>query len=646
MVSEIFDLTGGKAEAFGHEAAALFLPTIKRKAGRKGAAFLHNLPVVSSKNNVYNSKCLMTKIIKRFYQFIFRYKGRFAIFLVTVVITAGVENISPYVLKLLVDNVIKGDYGFLAKLVLAYAGVRLLNSLMDALSFFLGDRVQIPAARDARVEIFKYVQDLDFAYHVNKNTGSLISAFKRGDGAFFNLFMNFHQEVLRTVISLIIVLVVFAGISPEVLWLMAGLFAANVTLMYFLIRKNLTTRKAFNEAEDNISGIITDNLLNYETVKFFAQEKTEESRLKSSFGDWTKKIWGFSNSFRLMDISIGTVSSVGIYLILKKVVSMLTAGQIGVGDFVMVAGFVTGFYYRFFGLFFQMRNIAKSFIDLEKYFGILENKIMVEDPRVSQKIEQVRGQIKFDGVCFKYPGNKRKVLDGIDLKVDQGESVALVGKSGAGKTTIVKLLLRFYDLKKGKISFDGMDIKKMDKSYLRSFMGVVPQEPILFNNTIAFNIGYGRGEIKMDEIKQAARMANLAEFIEDLPQKYETQVGERGIKLSGGQKQRLAIARAMLINPKLLIFDEATSNLDSESEKMVQEALWKTAKNRTLLIIAHRFSTIRRADKIVVLDKGKIVETGNHEKLIKKQDGLYRRLWMLQAKGKVSKDEGGLLTKG
>jgi ATP-binding cassette subfamily B protein len=588
----------------------------------------------------------MTKIIKRFYQFIFHYKWRFAIFLVTVIITAGVENLSPYVLKLLVDNVTRGNYAFLAKLVLAYAGVRLLSSLIDALSFYLGDRVQIPAARDARVEVFKYVQDLDFAYHVNKNTGSLISAFKRGDGAFFNLFMNFHQEVLRTIISLVIVLVVFAGISPEVLYLMAGLFTVNVALMYFLIKKNLKTRKDFNDSEDNISGIITDNLLNYETVKFFAQEKAEEKRLKTSFVDWSKKIWGFSNSFRLMDVTIGTVSSVGIWLILKKVVSMLSLGQIGVGDFVMVSGFVTGFYYRFFGLFFQMRNIAKSFIDLEKYFGILENKIMVEDPKVSQRIEKVQGKLKFEQVTFRYPGNRKNVLDGINLTINPGESVAFVGKSGAGKTTIVKLLLRFYDLKKGKISFDGVDIKKMDKSYLRSFMGVVPQEPILFNNTIAFNIGYGSGEIKMDKIRQAARMANLAEFIEELPLKYETQVGERGIKLSGGQKQRLAIARAMLISPKLLIFDEATSNLDSESEKMVQEALWKTAKDRTLLIIAHRFSTIRRADKIVVLDKGKIVEIGNHKKLIKKEGGLYRRLWTLQAKGKSAKDEGGLLTKG
>jgi ABC-type multidrug transport system fused ATPase/permease subunit len=231
------------------------------------------------------------------------------------------------------------------------------------------------------------------------------------------------------------------------------------------------------------------------------------------------------------------------------------------------------------------------------------------------------------------------------LEIKPGESVAFVGRSGAGKSTMVKLLLRFYDLKKGKIYLDGVDIRRFNKAYLRSLMAVVPQEPILFNNSIGFNIGYGKEGVNIEEIKEAAQMANLDSFIESLPDKYETQVGERGIKLSGGQKQRLAIARAMLVNPKILIFDEATSNLDSESEKMVQDALWKTAKDRTLLIIAHRFSTIRRADKIVVLEKGKIVEMGTHEVLIKKEEGIYRKLWRLQSRGKM-KDSGGLLTKG
>jgi len=588
----------------------------------------------------------VVKTFKRFYQFIFKYKYRFAIFLVVLVVAGISENLSPYLLKLLVDNATKGNLSILFTILLGFVGVRVVTTLIDTLSYYLGDWVQIPAARDARIAVFKYIQDLDFAFHVNKNTGALISAFKRGDGAFFNLFMNFHQEVLRTVVSLFVVLFFFSRVNPMILLMMLILFLVNVTVMAFLIKFNLKTRKEFNESEDQISGVITDNLLNYETVKFFAQEKAEENRLKKSFEDWTKKIWKFSNSFRLMDISIGTISSLGMLLILGTVVKMLVDGKIGLGDFVMVSSFLSGFYYRFFGLFFQLRNIAKSFIDLEKYFDILDNDIMVKDPEVPKTIKEVHGKIEFRKVGFAYPGIKKKVLEEIDLKISPGESVAFVGRSGAGKTTLVKLLLRFYDLKKGKILVDGVDIRQLNKGYLRSLLAVVPQEPILFNNTIGFNIGYGKEGVAKKEIREAAKMANLSEFIESLPKKYETQVGERGIKLSGGQKQRLAIARAMLCNPKILIFDEATSNLDSESERLIQEALWNTAENRTLLIIAHRFSTIRRADKIVVLQHGKVVEMGKHVDLVNIKDGVYRKLWTLQAKGKLPKDEGGIMTKG
>lgn len=586
------------------------------------------------------------KIIRRFYQFIWHYKYRFLVFLLVVVAAGVVENLSPYVMKLFVDKVSSGNWDQLFGLMLIYTGVRVGSNLLDTWSYFLSDLVQIPVARDIRVRIFRHVQDLDFAYHVNKNTGSLISAFKRGDGAFFNLFMNFHNEVLKTLVGLVVVLIFFAQVNSWIWIMMLILFVVVAMVMGALLSLNMQTRKAFNDAEDKISAIITDNLLNYETVKFFAQEKAEEDRLKKGFEEWTRTIWKFSNSFRVMDLSIGNLSNVGMFLIMLMAVGMLSRGRIGLGDFVMITGFVTSFYYRFFGLFFQMRNIVKSYIDLQKYFEILDNDVLVKDPSRPVVLEKVEGRLKFEKVGFRYPGNKKMVLKEVSLEINPGESVAFVGRSGAGKSTIVKLLLRFYDLKKGKILFDGIDIRRFNKGYLRSLMGVVPQEPILFNNSIGFNIGYGKEQVKIEEIKEAAKMANLDSFIESLPDKYETQVGERGIKLSGGQKQRLAIARAMLVNPKILIFDEATSNLDSESERAVQEALWKTAKDRTLLIIAHRFSTIRKAEKIVVLEKGKVAEIGTHQELVKKQGGIYRKLWRLQLRGKMKKDTGGLLSRG
>ncbi|HEX8923225.1 MAG TPA: ATP-binding cassette domain-containing protein, partial [Patescibacteria group bacterium] len=306
-------------------------------------------------------------------------------------------------------------------------------------------------------------------------------------------------------------------------------------------------------------------------------------------------------------------------------------------DLVMIAGFITGFYWQFFNLFFRIRDIAKSLTDLEKYFGILENDTQVKDPEKPEIIKNPKGRIEFRDVGFVYPKNQEKILDGISLEIEEGQQVAFVGRSGAGKTTLTKLLLRFYDPSEGTILVDGKDIKKMRKSDLRSIIGIVPQEPIMFNNTIKFNLAYGRDEASMEEIRNAARSANILEFIEKLPNGWETQVGERGIKLSGGQKQRLAIARALLADPRILVFDEATSNLDSESEKKIQAALVEVSKARTVIIIAHRFSTIRQADKIVVLSNGSVAETGKHKELLE-MDGIYAKLWNLQAKGKLKEE--------
>ena len=438
-----------------------------------------------------------------------------------------------------------------------------------------------------------------------------------------------YREILPTLVSISVIFFFFSGLDWKFVLIMAGLLLLNSLLAYVFIKRNLIKRRRFNDEEDKISAIITDNLINYETVKFFAQEEKEEKRLKEGFVSWLDKFFGYVSTFRVIDMVIGSISFLTMTLMLGLMIGDLTKGRLTVGDFTMVSSFMMGFYYQFFGLIWQIRGIAKNFTDIEKYFAILDEEILVKDVDNAKIINEIEGNIEFDKVDFNYPGIAKKAIKEVSLKIGAGRSVALVGKSGAGKTTLVKLLLRFNDLNGGSIKIDGIDISQMTKSNLRSFMGVVPQEPVLFNNTIAFNIGYGVDRASKKLIRKAARMANLADFIESLPKAYETEVGERGVKLSGGQKQRLAIARALLIKPRILIFDEATSNLDSESEEKVQSALWKTAKDRTTLIVAHRFSTIRRADVIVVLDKGKIVEVGSHNELIKK-GGLYFKLWSLQ----------------
>ena len=573
----------------------------------------------------------MIKTLKTFYSFLFNYKKKFFFFLFVLFFTAVLGNTTPYISKLLIDAVPSLDYLLLLKLTCLFVGVRIAANLLGAFSDYLGDKVLLPASKDARVKVFKKIQDLDFAFHVNKSTGKLISIFKRGDGAFFNLFGAIHRDILGVVISLFVSLFFLAQITPIISLLMLFTFLVNLFVGWRLIKLNMEKRKVFNKSEDRISGIITDNLLNYETVKFFAQEEKEENRLREEFKGWLDKFWQYANSFRLINVIPGTLSNLGILGILWIVIQKLQLGLIGVGDLVMAISLTSSFYYGFFNLIWQVRNIAKHYTDLENYFSILNKEILVKDPEQPTNLESVKGGIDFDNVGFSYKDGKQDVLKKMDLRIEPGESVAFVGYSGVGKTTIMKLLLRFYDVTEGKILIDGVDIRKLTKKQLRSFIGIVPQDPILFNNTIRFNLTYGNPSVTKEEINRAIRIANLHDFIDSLPVRCETRVGERGIKLSGGQKQRLAIARMILANPKIIIFDEATSSLDSESESLIQESLWEVAENRTTLIIAHRFSTIAGADKIVVIENGNIVEMGSHEKLIE-QKGVYHHLWKLQTK--------------
>jgi len=572
----------------------------------------------------------MIKTLKTFYSFVFNYKKDFIFFVFVLLFTTILGNTTPYISKLLIDAVPSLDYSLLLKLTSLFIGVRIVTNLLKSFNVYLGDKVLFPASRDARVKVFKKVQDLDFAFHVNKSTGKLISIFKRGDRAFFSLFDAIHHDILEVLISLFVSLFFLAQITPITSLLMFFTFSINLFISWRLIELNMEKRKIFNQSEDKISGIITDNLLNYETVKFFAQEEKEENRLKQEFKDWLNKFWQYANSFRLINMVSGTLSNLGVLGILWIVIRRLQLGLIGIGDLVMAISLTTSFYYGFFNLMHQVRSIAKHYTDIESYFSVLGSEILVKDPEKPIELKKIKGKINFENVSFSYKDGKQDILKKMDLHIEPGESVAFVGYSGVGKTTIMRLLLRFYDVNEGRILIDGIDIRQLTKSQLRSFIGIVPQDPILFNNTIKFNLTYGNPSVTKKAMEKAIKVANLQGFVNSLPAGYDTQVGERGIKLSGGQKQRLAIARMILTDPKIIIFDEATSSLDSESESLIQESLWEVAENRTTLIIAHRFSTIAGVDKIVVIEKGNIVEMGSHEKLIEKK-GIYHSLWKLQS---------------
>lgn len=572
----------------------------------------------------------MLKILKTFYRFFAKKRAIFVLF-ITLIVTASVASfIIPYFYKLFVEAASKSDFSLFAKILLIYVSVEFVSLGLQVLSKYIGDVLLIDSSVDARMAVFKHLQDLDFYFHTQKSSGSLISSMKRGDAAFFSFQHEIHYHFLRTFVGFVVMIFFFSRLDIRILLITVMAFLVGLIISKVLISLNIKVRKRFNEEEDRISGIIVDNIINYDTVKLFAKEEWESSRLNLAFSDWKKSLWRYANTFRLIDISVGSLINASIFALLFLSLNLVTNLKMNIGDLVLIITFSNTFFPQMVDLIFSFREIAKSYTDIEKYFNILEQIIVIKDPSRPVEKRHVRGLIEYKNVGFAYMENPKSALSSINLTIKPGESIALVGKSGSGKTTFARLLMRFYDTTKGQIKIDGTNIKRFRKSKLRSFMGVVPQEPILFNESIKFNIGYGKERATLKDIKKAANLALIDDFIESLPLKYETLVGERGVKLSGGQKQRVAIARMILSNPDIVVFDEATSQLDSESEKKIQEAFWSVSKGKTTLIIAHRLSTAMRADRIVVLDKSRIKEIGSHSELLQIPNGIYNRFWQLQ----------------
>jgi len=572
----------------------------------------------------------VSKVFATFYHFLLKKKGLFILFLLLVVVSNVAYNLNPYFYRLFVEGIPDLNKSYLINLLFIFIGVRLSGVVFDILAFIIGDIILFEAAKNARLSIFKHVSDLDFSFHTNKSTGSLISAFKRGDGAFFSFFHDVHVRLFGVFIGFLVMVYFLIQLNPLIVGLVTASLILTVVAAKFLVSNNVNKRKFFNQEEDKISGIITDNLINFETVKIFAKEFWENKRLSASFKPWTKALWGYGNSFRLIDGTMGLLINLSIFFVLYLSINQAINLRLNVGDFVLITGFLSNFYPKLWDLVWSTRDLAKNYADIEKYFGLLEHKEEVVDPINPIKKRAVEGEIEFKNVSHSYQGGTKNAVKNLSLKIKKGESIAFVGRSGSGKTTITKLLMRFFDPTRGKITIDGIDIKNFTKANLRGFFGVVPQEAVLFNNTISYNIGYGAKKNTKLEVVRATKMANLSDFIEKLPLKYETNVGERGIKLSGGQKQRLAIARMIMSKPDIIVFDEATSHLDSESEKLIQDAFWKYAQGKTTIIIAHRLSTIAKADRIVVMDKGEIVEIGTHKDLLNNKNGIYNKLWNIQ----------------
>jgi ATP-binding cassette subfamily B protein len=486
------------------------------------------------------------------------------------------------------------------------------------------------AQRRAGTRVFSHVHSLSVRFHQSKRTGAVYRTIERGVRAIDFLMRFLAFNIAPTVVELVLA----AGVLT---WKYGGIFAAiaAVTVIIYawltfgVTEWRLKHRREMNEKDTEAAGRAVDSLLNFETVKSFAAEDRESERYDRALASYASAAVKSNTSLVLLNMVQGLIMSVGLAAMVIAAGWLATRGTMGPGDITAVMLIMINLYAPLNILGFAYREIKQSSIDMEKMFLLLD-----EDPDVADKpgavaLQPARGEVAFENVSFAHEGRDRG-LENVSFVARAGETTAIVGPSGAGKSTVLKLLYRFYDPSAGRVAVDGQDLRDVTQASLRSALGLVPQDVVLFNDTLRYNIAYGRPDATQHELEEAARRAQLLTFIENLPQGWDTRVGERGLKLSGGEKQRVGIARVVLKDPKILILDEATSSLDSATEAEVQDALAEASRGRTTIVVAHRLSTIADAHQIVVLEDGHIAERGTHAALIAK-DGLYANLWKRQA---------------
>ncbi len=584
-------------------------------------------------------------LVGRLYHFTFKKPKTFFIGTAFMIAGMSLNNVLPFFVKWVTDDVQLGQMNHAFSLVAMLGVTLIISNLLENLAFYITDKNMVATSTAITHAVLTHIHNLDFAYHTNKSSGKLISLMKRGDEAFFTYYDIFNRQFLNILLSFAVMFGAFAQLKIHYVLFVLFLMTLSILVSYGLVKINIRKRNIFNAVDDDLSSARVDNLVNFDTVKYFAQEKFEQSRVRKLLDEWNRALQGYFFTFRYFDLILGNLINIALAGIMVIALWDLQKGVVTFAEFLLVTSFAMNLFPRMMNFLFNLRELAKKYSDFQAYLGLLDEPILVLDPVQPLALPDGRGDIVFDQVSFSYESAHHAVLKDFSLAIRPGEAVALVGYSGAGKTTVAKLLMRMYDPQHGKITLNGVDIRDLTKETLRSRMGLVPQDPLLFNNTIYYNIAYARTEASQAQVLAAAEAAKVSDFVNKLPLKYNTVVGERGIKLSGGQRQRLAIARVLLEQPEILLFDEATSALDSASEQNIQSAFWglvrDTAQPRTAIIIAHRLSTIMKADRIVVMDKGRIVEIGTHAQLLEKGKGIYHELWSLQRDGFIGDGETG-----
>ncbi len=578
------------------------------------------------------------RTIRSLLPYLWEFKGRVSLALLLLVMAKLASVAVPLVLKEVVD-VLDQPQDMLVLpvlLVMGYGVLRLCSTLFGEIRDAIFAKVTQRAIRRVAIKVFDHLHALSLRFHLERQTGGVSRDIERGSrGISFLLnFMLFN--ILPTLLEIGLVAVIL--LSNYDIWFSVIIFttlAAYIALTLIITEWRMIFRRTMNDMDSKANTRAIDSLLNYETVKYFGNESWEAQRYDEHLQKWETAAVRNQTSLAALNAGQSAIIALGITLLMLLASDGVVKGSMSLGDLVLVNAFMLQLYMPLHFLGFVYREIKHSLADMEKMFTLLMESEEIKDKSGASDLVQGDASVRFEDVNFSYEPN-RQILFDMSFDIPAGHNIAIVGHSGSGKSTISRLLFRFYEVNSGRILVNDQDIRNITQKSLRATIGIVPQDTVLFNESIYYNIAYGRPDASCEEVFEAAKSAHIHNFIESLPDKYETTVGERGLKLSGGEKQRVAIARAILKRPEILIFDEATSALDSKSEKAIQEELKRIAANRTTLTIAHRLSTIADADQILVMDRGKIIERGSHQELLVAK-GFYAHMWELQQQEEQSR---------
>ncbi len=548
-------------------------------------------------------------------------------------VLAKVATVSiPLLLKQIVDGMTaKPGIAVMVPLglILAYGAVRLASTAFVQVRNAIFAKVEQGAIRQVALEMFNHLHQLSLRFHLDRQTGGVSRDIARGTRGIGSLLSFLLFSIIPTLLEIALTTAIFMTLY-DWRFVSTTLVTVVIYVVFTIVVTNWRTqiRRTMNELDSRANVASIDSLLNYETVKYFGNETFEAQRYDAAMQRWEQAAIKNEKSMGVLNSGQSAIIAVGVTLLVWLAADGVAQGSMTLGDLVAVNAFLIQLYTPLNALGMAYREIRQALTDMEKMFALLREEAEVGDAAEARPLATTAARVDFDAVDFGYDP-RRPILRKVTFSIPAGQRLAVVGSSGAGKSTLVRLLFRFYDVSGGAVRIDGVDIRQLTQQSLRAHIGIVPQDTVLFNDTIYYNIAYGRPTASREEVIAAARSAQIHHFIEQLPDGWQTLVGERGLKLSGGEKQRVAIARTILKNPPILIFDEATSALDSPTERSIQSALAEIARNRTTLIIAHRLSTVVDADEILVLEQGEVVERGSHAQLLA-QGGVYARMWLLQ----------------